>query len=872
MKAEPGTKFGSYEIVHSLGGGGMGDVYRARDLRLGRDLAIKFLRDDLAESRLQLHRFEREARAASALNHPSIITIYEVGEHDGHPYIAMEYVDGRRLRDLLAEGTVPIDRGLEIATSLADALAAAHSRGIVHRDLKPENVMITTEGRVKILDFGLAKPFEMPAAPIDSNAATLPGVVIGTAGYMAPEQAKGIAADFRSDQFALGTMLYEIFGGRSPFRRGTSMETISAILRDRPKPLDEVNPQVPVELAEIITRCLQKDPAQRYASTSDLAHDLRQLQRRFITDAHPARGLGATSRFFTRRAATGLVAGAVLVALAAILLIVRPGADEARGGLPRASIRLPDSKSIVILPFRETSGDTQWELIGEGMAETVSARLGRVRGLQVIPPSTIPRDKDPRDVRGLARYFGATLALTVSISQAGERMRAAYSLLDPASGVQLSGGTIDGMRDDLWGMEDRIAERIVHALELQATATRRSEADLLAPDAQDRFLMAAGALQRYDDPTMVDRAISLLEPLAEANPRSALVHAALGRAYQSKYETTRDPAWAQRAISTSRRASRLDQTIPEVHVTLGKAFMLSGQPEEAARSFARALELRPDDPEALLNLAGAQEKSAPDEAEAAYKKAIDLRPAYWSGYNGLGYFYVYSGRLADASAMFAKTVELSPDNSRALTNLGSSLLLRGMFEEAIEPLEKAVEVQPKDPNAFTNLATGYYYAGRLKQAREAFERAVSLAPNHARLRFNLGDALHVLGLDEEKRKQYEEGIRLGREVLRVNPRDLAMHRQMSLAYSRTGEPRRAKLHLERALELAPEDADVMTYAALIAFEQGDRAGGISSLRKALDAGADPALLVREPALHPFRSTDPEVAQIIAEAARSRGKT
>src|SRR5688500_2696776 len=220
MIVEPGTRFGSYEIDQPLGAGGMGEVYRARDLRLGRDVAIKFLREELSSDRVQIRRFEREARSASSLNHPNIITIYEVGGHQNRPYIAMEYVDGGRLRDLLSAGRLTLHRALEAGTALADGLAAAHGRGVVHRDLKPENVMMTPEGRIKILDFGLAKPTGS-GEHVDPAAATLPGVVLGTAGYMAPEQAKGLPADLRADPSALGAILYELCSGPPPFRRSS---------------------------------------------------------------------------------------------------------------------------------------------------------------------------------------------------------------------------------------------------------------------------------------------------------------------------------------------------------------------------------------------------------------------------------------------------------------------------------------------------------------------------------------------------------------------------------------------------------------------------------------------------------------------------
>ncbi len=867
MNAEPGSTFGPYEIVQSLGGGGMGDVYRARDLRLGRDLAIKFLRDDLAGNRLQLHRFEREARAASALNHPSIITIYEVGEHDGHPYIAMELVEGRRLRDVISEGSIPVDRGLEIAVALADALAAAHARGIIHRDLKPENVMVTPEGRVKILDFGLAKPFNDVPAAIDSNAATLPGVVIGTAGYMAPEQAKGVAADFRSDQFALGTMLYEIFSGRSPFRRATSMETISAILRDTQPPLSELNPAVPAELAAVVDRCLQKNPPDRYASTTDLAHDLRQLHRRSTSGSQPLHVLTLPAKGLRGR---GLIlAGAgVLLALTALLVVLRPAAKP--GAQEGPGVQLPKVKTLLILPFRETSGDPESELRGQGVADMVSVHLGRVAGLQVIPPSAIPKDRDTGDIRSLARHFGATLVLSTSISRAGEQIRVAFSLLDPGTGRQLAGSTVDGEAGNFLILADRLTDAVANALYVRLQPIERTPGDLMTPAAQDRFFAATGALLRYDDPAMVDQAVGLLEPLAEANPRSALIQAALGRAYQAKYELSKDPEFAERAITTSSRASRLDDTLPEVHVTLGRLYLMKGRPADAVRELKRAIEIRKDDPEAMLALARAYDQAQPELTEATYRRAIELRPTYWAGYNGLAIFYLNHERFEEALAMFRKAAALVPDNSRVLTNLGSALVVQGRFEDAIEPLLRAIQAQPSNAHAFTNLGTGYYFTGRMGEARAAFEQAVKLAPNDERFRFNLADALHALGAKAEEQAAYEEGIRLARIALQTNPADLATNRQLILAYSRTGEPRRARLHLEEALELGPDDSATMLYAALMHLEHGERAEGISWLERAVAAGADPGMLERDPALRPFRS-DPEVARIIADSARQRGK-
>ncbi|HYX69717.1 MAG TPA: protein kinase [Terriglobales bacterium] len=282
MALVAGSKLGPYEILSPLGAGGMGEVYRARDAKLGRDVAIKVLAAEYAQSRERLQRFEQEARAASALNHPNIITIYEVGQTDGTSYLAMEYVEGRTLRQLLDAGPVPLKKALGIAAQVADGLAKAHTAGIVHRDLKPENVMLTSDGFAKILDFGLVK-LAGPAgsgsqAPTMAAPATHPGMVMGTAGYMSPEQARGGEVDFRSDQFSLGTLLYEMVTGKQPFRRESSAQTLAAIIEDEPRPVTELNPRTPAPVRWIIERCLAKEPEERYAATRDLARDLARVR------------------------------------------------------------------------------------------------------------------------------------------------------------------------------------------------------------------------------------------------------------------------------------------------------------------------------------------------------------------------------------------------------------------------------------------------------------------------------------------------------------------------------------------------------------------------------------------------------------------
>ncbi|HEY3056567.1 MAG TPA: serine/threonine-protein kinase, partial [Thermoanaerobaculia bacterium] len=285
MQLSIGARVHTFEVVGRLGAGAMGAVYRARDGKLGRDVAIKFLQDKLSASREYLRRFEREARAASALNHPNIITIFEIDEFEGAPFIAMELVDGQSLRDLLRRGALPVRKLLDLAAQIAEGLAAAHDSGIIHRDLKPENVMVTKDGRVKIVDFGLARisrPADADASTADITSVRTPdGRVLGTAAYVSPEQASGgRSIDFRADQFSFGSILYEMGTGRRAFQRDTTMETLAAIMRDEPEPVQRLNSRIPPPLCWIVERCLAKDPAERYASTRDLARELRTLRER----------------------------------------------------------------------------------------------------------------------------------------------------------------------------------------------------------------------------------------------------------------------------------------------------------------------------------------------------------------------------------------------------------------------------------------------------------------------------------------------------------------------------------------------------------------------------------------------------------------
>ncbi len=458
MTLKPGSRLGHFEIVSLLGSGGMGEVYRARDTRLGRDVAVKVLRPDLVQDEERLKRFEREARAASGLNHPNIVQIYDIGEHEGSRFIAMECVDGQSLRKLFENGPLPTKKLIKIATQTAEGLAKAHAAGIVHRDLKPENIMVTDDGYVKIIDFGLAK-LRPGGSELDSERSTLDqietydGVVLGTVGYMSPEQVKGQAADFRSDQFSLGVVLYEAATGRRPFSAGSVAETFSAVLKEEPAPITESSARVPATLARVIERCLAKAPEERYDSTRDLVIQLEDL--------------GADARARGGRAKGRLAAGAASIGLLAVLLTVfywlgnprEPGGT----GLPRV-------ESVAVLPLDNLSGDPEQEYFVAGMHEALITVLSKIGALKVISRTSVMRFQETnKSLPEIARELGVEAVIEGSVLRAGDRVRITAQLVHGATDEHLWAESYERDLEDVLTLQREVARAI--AEEIQVTLT-----------------------------------------------------------------------------------------------------------------------------------------------------------------------------------------------------------------------------------------------------------------------------------------------------------------------------------------------------------------------------------------------------------------
>ncbi len=859
-----GAKIGNYEVLGLLGRGGMGEVYRARDLKLGRDVAIKALSREMLPYKELLIRFENEARLASALNHPNIITIYGVEEDEERNYIIMEFVDGVTLNEAIANGPMPIRKAVDIARQIAEGLARAHEARIVHRDLKPANVMVTRDGLVKILDFGVSKAVpQIGRVPgqrnqgntvISATGVSVLGRLLGTVPYMSPEQARGESVDFRSDQFSLGSMLYEMVTGKRAFSGPTEVQTLASILEDQPEPVTALNPQVPAALESVIGRCLAKRPEDRFISTAELAQALQLLQGQFLESTYGGRHSPMVLK--GRRWKTGIA-----VVLAAVILA---GSAAFVGVLSKyrpalQTLFLPGEKQIAVLPFVNVGNDPTSQAFCDGLVETLTSKLSQLeqfqRVLQVVPASEIRRE-EISSVRQARQLFGVALAITGSVQREEDRVRLTINLVDAQTLRQISARAIDADSRDLTTLQDGVVFQVSELVGIPLPAEARqmlSSGRTAAPGAYAFYLQGRGYLQRYEDRQNVENAIDLFKRALDQDPKYALAHAGLGEAYWRKYDQTKDPMWADEARKSCSTAIQLGGKQAPVFVTLAMINRGTGRYTEAVEQLQQALEIDPVNAAAYQELGNLyQAVGKRQEAEATFKKAIEIRPNYWAGYNDLGAFYYRSSRYDDAAAQFHRVIELTPDNARGYSSLGAMDLLLKRYDESKTMLEKSISIKPNQA-AFTNLGYLYFYQDQYSQAAGYFERAVEMNGRDSLLWHNLASAYQWSNQRDKARAAFERTAELAEEQRRVNPNRPNVLMDLADCYSMLDQREKSRRLLEQALKLAPNDAPIMFNAGVVYEQLGDRDHALQWIGKAIRGGYSKDLIDKAPSLAHLRA-------------------
>jgi serine/threonine protein kinase/tetratricopeptide (TPR) repeat protein len=860
---EPGTMLGPYEILSHLGSGGMGEVYRARDTKLKREIALKLLPRDFARNPDALVRFEREARVLASLNHPNIVTVYEIGQDGGAVYIAMELVEGKTLDEVLTSGPMPVRQILDVAAQVAAGLAVAHKSQIVHRDLKPKNVMVRSDGLAKILDFGLSKLTQLTVPDSGQNSDfTVPGILLGTIDYMSPEQASGRPAEFHSDQFSLGSLVYEITTGRRPFQRATGAETLAAIIEDQPKPLRALNPQAPFALETVIRRCMSKEPEKRYESTDDLAREFRD-----ILESTPSRTTRAGSAIGNRKVrglpmrlqptlAAALFAGMGLLA-PRLAMRIRTGPEP---------ILVRASRELVVLPFTNVANDPQNQSFCDGLVEILTSKLSQLEQFQrtysVVPSTDVLREGIVT-VREARQTFGADLAITGSVQRNMDRIRLTINLVDPRTLQQLKSKSIDTEAQDVLTLQDGVVLDAVELLDIKLSNEAKqtlSVGGTTAPSAYDFYTQGKGYLQRYEVAQNIDTAISLFQQALQKDSRYALAEAALGEAYWRKYEQTKDTKWADEARKRASAAIQMNDKMAPVYVTLGMIDTGTGRDDEAVQNLQKALQLDPTDSDAYRELAKAYERIGNvKDAESTYVNALAVRPGYWGTHNDFGGFYYRLGRYAEAEKEFRSVVDLTPDNSRGYSNLGVIAYTQKHYEEAAKMFEKSAAIKPTD-SVYSNLGTLYYALGQYSEAARYDQLAVQMNVDNSLWWHNLAAAYQFSGEAQKAQMAFKRTAELCERERRVNPRNPRTLVFLADAYSNLNKSRDARQLLQEALVLAPDNVD-MLQASSIYERLGDRDLALQWINKAIKAGYPRDLIEREPTLAQLR-LDPRFRDII----------
>lgn len=683
-----GETLSHYRILDKLGAGGMGEVYLAEDTSLKRQVALKVLPADMAENPDWLRRFQREAELVASLNDPGIVTIYSVEEAEGLHFLTMELVQGETLAEMLPSGGLHLDRFLEIAVPLVQALAAAHERGVTHRDLKPANVMVTPEGQVKVLDFGLAKllvadePTDQSLMP--TEALTREGLVLGTIPYMAPEQLEGRPADHRCDIFSAGIVLHEMVTGERPFKGESSASLISAILRDRPDPITDSRSDVPRHLERVIQRCLQKDPERRYQTANDLRNDLEDL---------PAE-------------------------------LNQVKADQQR--------------SVAVLPFKDMSPMKDQDYFCEGIAEDIINALSKVGDLRVASRMAAFQIVDKTtDLRQIGERLDVETVLAGSVRKAGNRVRISAELVNVRDSALLWSERYDRDLEDVFEVQDEISENIVEALQVTLSPKEKKAIQHQAAvdvRAYEYYLRGRNLFHRGIKKTY-ERGLQMFDRAIEIDPTFAAPYAGIADSSSLLYlYFDKSEANLKRADEASRKALELASESPEAYASRGLALSLLERFEEAEEAFETAIRLDPNLFEAhYFHGRSCWQQSKLQEATQHFERASQVRPEDFQSICLLSSVYLGLGESAKAKEchhrgleVIEKHLDLNPNDARALYLGSGSLIGIGKTEQGLEWAAKAVEIDPEDPAILYNVACTYSNAGRTEDAIDYLERAVGV--------------------------------------------------------------------------------------------------------------------------------------------------
>lgn len=851
-----------YHILEKIGEGGMGIVYKARDSRLNRDVAIKFLPQATANVEEDRQRFMLEAQAAAALNHPNITTIHAIEQSEETLFIVMEYIEGQELASFIprpasAESAgqefvlLPLKDFSRIASQIVEGLGVAHQQGIVHRDIKSANIMLQKDQRVKIMDFGLAK--------IEgSQSVTKKNTTMGTLAFMSPEQLKGEALTHKTDIWSLGVLMYEMISGHLPFEEEYPQAAMYVILNEPPTPLSAYRNDIPSAVNNLIMDCLQKDPADR---PEDMAAILTVLKMssgdQEATDQRESTvpsNANYNRKKVLQRVLTGVGFAGLLLLSFWLRTLMQPD--------------LPEKKDILVLPFNNLSEHPADQTYCDGLMEVLSSKLSEMEQFQdafwVVPPSEVRRLKissaaEARD------HFGVNLVINGSLQQISNRRQLTLTLINAKTLRQMNSRVIaagllsvdfqEVVIKNLAGLLGiDIPESNFRVLKAGHTET---------PVAYLLYVKGKGFLQNYSELDNINNAINMFNQALERDDRYALAYAGLGEAYWRKFVHTRDADWIEKAIQNCRQALSLSELLIGAHISLGMIYRGTGEYAAAEKSLRQALDLDPFNSLAYKELAGVYTRQGKNETvESTYLKAIDLKPNYWANYYDLARFYYKLGKFQLAADNYLIVTKLSPLNYRAYRNLGGCYLILEKYDAAVEALERSIEIK-ENYGAYANLGALHFIREDYQAAADKYVKALSFNDRNYQIWGNLASCYDWLKTDPEKtRSTFQKALEMAENALAVNPKDANILTDIASYHASLENMKKATDTIGKALALMPDEIEIQFKAAEVFALSGDIDRSWTYIEKVLAKGYSREKIIRSPALQLHLSEDPRFQALV----------
>lgn len=823
-----------YKIIDKLGEGGMGVVYKAHDTKLDRTVALKFLPDKSSLNDVDNQRFSQEARAAARLNHPNICTIHSIDEYEGQPFLVMEYVEGTTLSELIRNEPLPLEKALDYAGQIAEALTKAHEACIVHRDIKPGNIMVDSEGRAKVMDFGIAK------LKGEQNITKASGTV-GTIAYMAPEQMQGLEVDHRADIFSFGMVFYEMLTGRHPFPCEHKDAIAYCLVNEQPHPPESLRPEIPFEVSNTLSRCLEKDPEQRYLSADDIIHSLQG-------EGQGSHKLTHLLSKFSRTSIVWAAATAGIVLIAILLSVFQ-------GRFFWGERDLPEERHIVVLPFSNLSEEAIPASLNYGIMEMMTSTITRMEPQQssfAVVPSSEVHYQEVTSVTEASSVFGTTLAITGSVQRIGDQFRMTVNLVDVTTMRQLRSTPLELEQDELARLQPEMLQILSDMLEVEITPDDTRTLLAGGSDDIDAYMLyteGRGHLSRYEDIDHVTKAIEHFEQAIASDAGFVRAYAGLAEACWRKYNLTGEMQWSDKAIEYGNTALELDDQLMEANLTMAFLYNRRGRYEEAMQKLGRITEADRGQAEVLRELARSYEgRGYVDRAEEIYQQAVEDHESYWPGYIMLGEFYTKQGLYEQAVDAFTRVTELAPDNFRGYANLGGSYLYLQEFEKARKKFELSLEIQPNE-QALSNLGTMYFQQGNFAEAIRKYEEAIEIGSRDYRIWGNLGAAYYWSDEEAEKiNPALDQAITLAKQQQKITPEDRELRTSLAGYHALLGHQDEAHSLLDQMS--ITEITDPITLARIAhTYEQlGAREDAINWLEQALDIGVRREILETIPGM------------------------